>query len=158
MSLRRDLARLLAVVAASSALGFATNALSAKPVPVFSSRGPGAWPERAPRVAADGLRSALAAGGRPLLLDVRSAEAFRSGRAEGSVNAPYDRFIDEYGGPDLAPLLRAAPWVVVLCENESCPSADRVARLLAELGHPNVGVFQGGWEAYRAAGLPEARR
>jgi thiosulfate/3-mercaptopyruvate sulfurtransferase len=149
---RRDIARLAAIVAASTALALATNALSARPVPILSARGPGAWPEREPRVTAEALRSALASGRPPLLLDARSEEAFRLSRPAGAVHVPYERLAGAYGA--LAQTLREASSVVVLCENESCPSADRAARLLAELGHANVAVLHGGWEAYRAAGLP----
>ncbi len=149
---RRDILRAALIVAGSAALSLSVNALSARPVPLLAGDGPGALPERAPRVGVVELQALLSSGEFVVLLDVRGAEPFASGRPAGALNAPAAEFLQHY--PALNLRLKAAAQVVVLCESEECPSADRVAKLLAELGHGNVRVLDGGFKAYSAAGLP----
>ncbi|MEO1060167.1 MAG: rhodanese-like domain-containing protein [Actinomycetota bacterium] len=84
------------------------------------------------------------AGGEPgfVLLDVRSAEAYARGHADGAVNLPHAQ-IDEG---------RLAAWpadtaFVVYCNGPHCNGADRAALRLAELGRPVRKMIGGvtGW-------------
>ncbi|HYG77313.1 MAG TPA: rhodanese-like domain-containing protein [Planctomycetota bacterium] len=149
-----ELLRVGVILLAAGVLGLATNALSDKPVPLLSKNGPGAPPQRARRMSAETLKKSFEAGRPIIILDVRSADKFAAGHAQNARNAPAAEFIDYYGRLNLSTLLLAAEDVVLLCEGDLCPSADRVAKQLNELGHKNVHVLQDGWEAYRAAGLP----
>jgi rhodanese-related sulfurtransferase len=149
----RDLRRLGILVAASTALGLLVNALSATPVPLASADGPGAWQDLAERVTVSELGTMLTGGRGFLLLDVRGADAFQRSRSPKALNVPAPEFMERYGRPGLASLLKAADGIVVLCDSEACPSADRVARQLKDLGFRDVRVLQGGWKSYRASGL-----
>jgi rhodanese-related sulfurtransferase len=84
------------------------------------------------------------AGGDPgfVLLDVRSAEAYACGHADGAVSLPR-REIDE---------VRMAAWpedtrFVVYCNGPHCNGADKAALRLAELGRPVKKMIGGvtGW-------------
>ena len=156
-SWRADLLRAVAIAAVAVVLGLVTNALNEKPVPVLAHDGPGAPPEKAPRISPEKLASALNAGRAVIILDVRNAEPFRGGHPAEALNLPYASFAEHYQQLNLSTRLRAAEQIVLLCESERCPSADRAAKLLAQLGHTGIVVLHGGWEAYRAAGLPVER-
>jgi rhodanese-related sulfurtransferase len=153
----RELGRAAAILVASSAMGLAFNAVSARPVPLLARDGPGAWPERAPRIAAKDLRSAWEANRAVLLLDVRSEDSFRSGHSPRALHAPAPEFLRHYNRLGLATVLRAAEEIVVVCDGEDCSAGDRVAKVLRDLGHGPVRVVEGGWSAARSAGLEEVR-
>jgi rhodanese-related sulfurtransferase len=153
----RELGRAAAILVASSAMGLAFNALSARPVPLLARDGPGAWPDRAPRISAKDLRAAWETNRGVLLLDVRSEEAFRSGHSPRALHAPGPQFIRHYNRLGLATVLRAAEEIVVVCEGDDCSAGDRTAKVLKELGHGPVRVLEGGWSAARGAGLEEVR-
>lgn len=148
-----DFARAAAILAVSSLLALSTNALFARPVPLFSLDGPGAWPERAPRLSVAALESAVRERRAILVLDVRREEAFLAAHPAMALNAPYERFMERYGSLGLGPLVKAAETVVLLCESSECPTADRAALLLKHSGHSNIHVLEGGWAAYRMSGM-----
>jgi 3-mercaptopyruvate sulfurtransferase SseA len=151
---RRDVFRLMCMLIGFSILGLATNALSQKPVPVFSSTGPGAWPDRSPRITAEELRSEWARGKAILLLDVRSTPAYLAGHSGRALHAPAPEFLDSYRRLGLQTILKAADEVAILCEGEDCSSGDRIHHVLRALGHSQeIRVLDGGWPAYRRAGL-----
>ncbi len=152
----REGLRVLAILAAASALGLITNAAGDRPVPLLARDGPGAPPERAPRLGIETLRAALASPRPPLLLDVRREELFATAHANGALNAPADAFITHYQQLNLATLLQTVETVVLICESDQCPSGDRVAKLLRELGHTNARVLQGGWMEYSRSNLPRS--
>jgi len=135
-------------------LALILNALSDKPVPLLDKNGPGAPPERAPRITIAALKDELAAHKVILLLDVRHVETFQAAHPAQAKNAPAEEFLEYYNTLNLAMLLRAAEEVVVLCDSEQCPSADRVAKMLHTFKHDNVRVLQDGWNAYQTSGLP----
>jgi 3-mercaptopyruvate sulfurtransferase SseA len=146
--------RALGVVAVSAALALVTNAFCPRPVPLLAADGPGALPERALRISADDFRELLAARKASFLLDVRTAMSFRTAHAPDAVNAPADAFLQHYQELGLQSKLTAAEEIVLICEADDCPSADRVAKLLKEVGHPNIRVLYGGWSAYVKGGFP----
>ncbi|MGH9649855.1 MAG: hypothetical protein ACRD3I_05235 [Terriglobales bacterium] len=103
------------------------------------------------------LAAAVVLPSKPLAKEeVRLSGAQRGGKQHAldaeteRVNREYGHTVDRSADPMLSEMLGLGNGV---------PDYDAfVARLLADLGHLNVGVLQGGWEAYRAAGLPEAPR
>jgi len=138
---------------ASSAVAFALNALSERPLAVWSEDGPGAWERTVPRIPLGELQKALQSRRAVVLLDVRSEGSFALGHPSSSWNVPSDRFTEEYARLGLGPVLREADQIVVLCESRECPAADHAARLLNHLGHDRVRVLYDGWRAYERAGL-----
>ena len=152
-SWRGDILRTCAIFACSALLGLAINAFSSRPVPILSAGGPGAWPERAPRLTLDSLRTALASSQTILILDLRSNGAFETCHPKSALNTPVDRFLEHFGRLNLESLLRVIDTVVLLCESGNCPSADRTAKTLKDLGYSQVSVLEGGWPAYQASDL-----
>lgn len=151
---RVECLRALAILAAAALLALATNAFSDKPVPLLAPDGPGAPPERAPRISIDALKSALASQRALLLLDVRRPEIYAAAHPAGAKNAPAEEFLEAYTRLNLSTLLRAAEDVVLLCDSAQCPAADRVAKTLRTFKHDNVRVLQDGWVVYENSGLP----
>jgi rhodanese-related sulfurtransferase len=153
---RTDLLRAGGIVAISVVLGFSVNALRAKPVPVTSSTGPGAMPEKTDRINVSDLQQLLVGGGSGVVLvDVRKEEHYREAHPLGAVSLPADDFTRHYG--EIVAILSTARKIVILCESENCPLSDRVAARLKVLEHQNVTVLEGGWQKYQEASLPIVR-
>jgi rhodanese-related sulfurtransferase len=153
ISWARECGRSAAIMALAAVLGLGTNFLSGKPVPLLAANGPGALPERAERVNIAALKELLNGPRVVLFVDVRRADPFKASHAVGSLNAPSDEFATYYQELDLSSKLQAAEDVVLICESDDCPSADRVAKFLKDLQHTNVRVLYGGWTVYAQAGL-----
>ncbi len=117
-------------------------------------------------VSAPELAREIAAGARVTLLDLRPAESFAQGHLAGAVHL--DLFGVSLIDTDPAPL-KAFLWIVehllasrgvtadqpvVVYEDNSGLRAARAFWFLEMFGHPNVRVLDGGFEAWRAAGLP----
>ncbi len=103
---------------------------------------------RVPEVTAGSLAAELSNGGRPQLLDVRTAHEFREGHVDGAVNVPVSelhRHLDR---------LRLQPGrpVVAIClsGHRSVPAV----RLLRAHGWPDVRQLAGGMRAWRKEGRP----
>ena len=75
-------------------------------------------------------------------VDARPREEYESGHVAAAINIPMDLgAIDDR----TARLVSGARTVVAYCDARSeCESSKRLARLLAEAGHPDVRVLQGG--------------
>lgn len=155
-----DFARAAAIVVAGAVLGSVADALSPAPLNVFDLHGPGAPPEKAPRVTVEKFRrwwkSRAVGGNRSLLiLDARNKELFTEGHAPGAVlmpPSPAEEFAAAWRAA--ADLLEDAERVVIVCDSEACRRADLLAKKLEAFGVRHSVVLEGGWEAYRAAGLP----
>jgi rhodanese-related sulfurtransferase len=157
MSWRREVVRLCWLTVGPAALGLLVNAVSRQPVPLLSPFGPGAWPDRVRRITAEELHAALGQGRGILLVDVRSEADFAAGHPEQAVHVAAPSLAESYGASGLSSMVKAAREVVVLCENSECPAADRAARILRDLGNPQVRVLDGGWQAYQRSGMPLVR-
>ena len=149
-----ELKRVLAILVLATLLALLTNAVSSRPIPLLASDGPGAWPERERRISISDLREALVGNSPPLLLDLRDARAFKIDHPAAAVHAPADEFQANY--MHFSSMLQAAPRIVLMCESEDCPLADRVARFLRDLKVNNVSVLEGGWEAYKRSNLSKS--
>lgn len=153
---QNDWVRAGLIVILAAALGLTTNAFSRKPVPVLASDGPGARPEKGPRVSASDVAAALKSTG-VLFLDVRDAAAFAKEHPAGAVNLPITQFLDSLTSQNVPALMASAKKVVLVCDGEDCSASDRAYKDLAALKHPNLKVLEGGWAAYTKAGLPTVK-
>jgi thiosulfate/3-mercaptopyruvate sulfurtransferase len=117
-------------------------------------------------VSPDDLSRELESGSRPLLVDLRPAEAFAGGHLPGAVHL--DLFGISIVDTDEAPL-RAFFWIiehllasrgvsadgpVVVYDDQSGIRAARAFWFLEYFGHPSVRVLDGGYGAWTRAGLP----
>jgi rhodanese-related sulfurtransferase len=93
--------------------------------------------------------------GEVLLYDVRPSFYHSLGHIPGSVNWPKSSYASQL--PAREAEIRAAQAagrpVVLYCTDLACPDARGVASQLASRGH-SVKVLEGGWEAWKAGGLP----
>lgn len=93
--------------------------------------------------------------GEVLLYDVRPSFYHSLGHIPGSVNWPKSSYASQL--PAREAEIRAAHAagrpVVLYCTDFACPDARGVASQLAARGH-SVKVLEGGWEAWKAGGLP----
>lgn len=151
-SWRREFLRAAGILIVAAVLGLGINIFSRHPVPLLAADGPGALPERWQRIGVEQYKLAEADRKSLLIVDVREPAAFAAGHPAGSVNAPANSFIEHY--LKIAPYIQGADIVVLLCDSDQCPSADRVAKLLHDAGHDNVRVLYDGWKAWSAANLP----
>jgi membrane protein DedA with SNARE-associated domain/rhodanese-related sulfurtransferase len=103
---------------------------------------------RAPRIAARELAERLARGEDILLVDVRGADLLPSTRLPGAMHAPL--------GSEAFDRLAALPGRAELVTYCDCPNDVSAARAALDLARRGlaVRVLSGGFEAWRAAGLP----
>ncbi len=91
--------------------------------------------------------------GEALFLDARAAGLFRDGRVPRARSLPEDGS-DRPLPPFVTERPREGP-IVVYCEGGDCHSSLALAKRLHDEGFRDIRVFSGGWEEWRAAGLPE---
>ena len=88
-----------------------------------------------------------------LPLDARSPMFFQAGHLPGALSLPRQSFAEAY--PRLQPALadKALP-LVVYCQGGECTDSALVAQSLLQLGHRQVFVLVGGWEAWQTLTPP----
>ncbi len=91
------------------------------------------------------------ASGEWAIVDARPAAFYRLGHVPGAINLPRGE-LGKYGR-GLA-LRDKARFVAVYCSGPDCEDSAAVAAALLSSGYKRVVVFKGGWEAWKAAGLP----
>ena len=104
----------------------------------------------APRVTLDALTRALADGRVAEFWNVLTDDYFTGAMIPGSRRVPLDqigRAVAESRLPKDAP-------VVVYCSGPTCPQSGLAADKLVALGFTNARAFEGGLEAWAAAGRP----
>jgi len=97
----------------------------------------------------------LWAGGMAVVLDARAEGFYRDGHVPGARNLPASA-----SGFDVPAAILELPKdraCVIYCEGGDCQSSLALAKRLHEAGFRDVRVFTGGWDEWRAAGLPEER-
>lgn len=107
------------------------------------------------RVLAPGVAHSMLQGARPpwRVIDVRTAEEYiRDGLLAGAILADLERLEENVGD------LHVRTDQMVLVYGHDTSSGERAARLLVEYGFPNVRVLQGGFDAWKRAGLPVESR
>jgi rhodanese-related sulfurtransferase len=86
-------------------------------------------------------------------VDARAAELYAQGHVPGALSAP--PLETEASLPTFFERLPYEGPVVIYCEGGDCHSSLALAKRLHERGFTDLRVFGGGWEEWRAAGLPE---
>lgn len=107
-----------------------------------------------PTVSLDELRTHVATG-EALIVDARDPADFATGHIPGALNLPLSVWAtrsDVFRARDLRDVL--SRFAIVYCENPWCGQAEELQVALVNDGHRLVGLFPGGMEAWRAAGLP----
>lgn len=85
----------------------------------------------------------------PIVIDVRSVEAWNQGRIPGAVHVPNAELAAR--AAEVAPETGAA--IVVYCWGPGCNGSTRGALTLANLGYTNVRELIGGFEYWSREGL-----
>ena len=92
-----------------------------------------------------------------IILDARSPLFFQAGHVPGARALSRAAFETDYAQQkDFLEAHRQDP-LVVYCSGDACVDSRMVAEALQKLGYPRVLVFEGGWEEWQQAGLPEER-
>lgn len=149
---KRQLRRMLALIAAALALGLGSNFLAHEPLPLLrplpQPPAAGASPLIG-EVDADFVAQVRNAPG-TLLLDARAAAAFRSGHVPGALSLPLGEFSRAF--PALEARLRRAGLVVAYCSDRRCNDSAELARRLWSQGLKNLLLFKGGMEEWSGRG------
>ncbi len=98
----------------------------------------------------------LYTGGGAVFVDARSRADFSAGHIPSAKNFPFE----EAKGEALREFMAGIPQgknLVIYCSGEDCPAGLDLALLLRDQGLKGVRVFMGGWDEWRAAGLPAER-
>jgi membrane protein DedA with SNARE-associated domain/rhodanese-related sulfurtransferase len=101
-----------------------------------------------PRVSVDELNEMIAAGHRPLVVDVRMASSHAESRIAGAL------WIDSKAVDRGVRQLPASDEVIVYCACPNEATAVQVARALQKHGFSRVRALQGGIDAWASAGYP----
>jgi rhodanese-related sulfurtransferase len=101
-----------------------------------------------PRVSVEELNQMIAAGHRPLVVDVRMASSHAESRIAGAL------WIDSMAVERGAPELPASDEVIVYCACQNEATAVQIARALQKHGFSRVRALQGGIDAWASAGYP----
>jgi rhodanese-related sulfurtransferase len=103
-------------------------------------------------VSPDEITQGLSIGRNPLILDVRSAEEFKTGHVPGAILVPVDELPDRL---DILREIKKEREVVVYCE--SGKRARNAAQILIDSDFEAVGHLEGDMAAWREKGLPIER-
>ena len=147
---KKNLWQMLALVAASAALGLGANFFALEPLPLFRPLAPAA--ATAVHVGEVDADFVLQAGSAPgtLLLDARAAAAFGAGHIPGALNLPLGEFAGLF--PKLEPRLQAAALLVVYCSDPACGDSSELARRLWAKGLKSLLLYRGGMEDWSGKG------
>jgi rhodanese-related sulfurtransferase len=93
-----------------------------------------------------------------LILDARDHEVYASGHIPTAISLPVAEWRQR--SRELSATLRRQRdhLVIVYCGNAWCGQAEKLQQGLVDLGHSRVGLFAGGLDEWRKAGLPIALR
>jgi rhodanese-related sulfurtransferase len=103
-----------------------------------------------------GLEAIRARHAEALWVDARPTREYAAGHVPGAKRLADDEW--EAGFAGLVEAWDGRRAIVVYCGGAECRASEAVARRLrVELGHEDVYVLRGGWDAWRAAGGEAAR-
>jgi rhodanese-related sulfurtransferase len=93
--------------------------------------------------------------GTALIYDARPSVLFNQGHIAGAINTPKSVIEDviKVREPELKAAKASGKRIIVYCSGPLCTDSRTVARHLASHGYSSA-IFSGGWEAWKAAGLP----
>lgn len=89
--------------------------------------------------------------GNAVFVDSRHAYDYRLGHIRGAVSLPLE---DVDNNTSAAGQLSKDATLVVYCDGAECNSSIELAAKLYVKGFRNIKIFFGGWQEWRAAGLP----
>lgn len=88
--------------------------------------------------------------GAALLLDARSAAAFRAGHIRGAFSLPLNRATEALATLPIE--MDPDRPIIAYCGRSGCDEGLQLALLLRRFGYRRVSLFAGGWEEWKAAG------
>ncbi len=93
--------------------------------------------------------------GAVLMFDTRPAIFYHMGHIPGARSWPRKRFESQLDAfrPELAAATRNRKPVVLYCTDRQCEDARAMAERITALGH-TVSILEGGYDEWKAAGLP----
>ena len=130
------------LVTISGSLGLLANRYRSTPVPILTAYGEGK------PVTMQELRQMKRLGA--IVVDARERVRYQNGHLPGAINVPVDDFAKNKN--DLGPLLVHVQSLVVYCESSQCSDARRLIGQWMELGAQEPYIFEGGFQAWEAAG------
>jgi rhodanese-related sulfurtransferase len=154
---RRVLAQAVALVTLGAIVGAAVNVALVRRFARGEFRETFFQASKYPGIRLITLREAedLWASGGAAVLDARAADLFAKGHVPGARSLPAAR--DGFEVPEAFRALPREAVFVVYCEGGDCQSSLALARRLHDEGFRDIRVFTGGWEEWRAGGLPEEK-
>jgi rhodanese-related sulfurtransferase len=102
----------------------------------------------APSISPAELQAQRESGSAPVVIDVRSDEEYAGGHIPGAVHIPYEQIAERIGEVD------TSKGVALYCMIG--PRARKGEAALIAAGHDRVFHIEGGFSAWKAAGLPTA--
>ena len=87
-----------------------------------------------------------------VLVDARTGVLFRRGHLPGALSLPLDDLSHRL--PAFRRQVPAGTVIVTYCNGYGCPDSFDLATRLLAAGYRHLRVFEGGYPAWRAAGLP----
>lgn len=153
---KRDITRIVIVMAISFAAAFIVNALHSIELPLFLPEGKrpgipkGVWNE----IRYVGIDKAYeqVSQGKGILIDIRDKREYDELHAECSINIPYHEFESIY--PDYAQKIRDYPSIFIICNGRLCGLSVRVAKKLLDLKHNNIIITKQDFEDWKDSDLP----
>lgn len=140
---------MLVIVVMGSALGFLSNAIGPRGIPLITPPKKAAKAEEfMPLNKAHELWSS----GGALFLDARNPEDFEVGHIASAISLPYERFGEYF--PKVAPLLAPENPLVVYCDGTECELSHHLTDQMRSLGFTDIHMLFNGWTAWSKAGYP----
>lgn len=93
-----------------------------------------------------------------LVLDARPEIFHRLGHIPGALALPRDDFENFYRQHQAVLESDKTQALVIYCSGGSCEDSDLIESALRKLGYTQISIFQGGWNEWKSAGLPEETR
>lgn len=166
----RDLAGFGVLATSSLGVGWALNALRARPLPLRytppearlvetvarmpEARPPGSAADWQP-ISLDEFQAMVSAHA-GVSIDARPEAFYTAGHVPGALNLPRETFEKNFAAVRASLVANAGQPVVVYCDEADCQDGELVAGALNRLGFRNLRVFKEGWEEWVRAGLPQA--
>ena len=143
--------RALFIVLLGAALGFISNAVSPKRIPLIAP------PKQAPKVEEFiPLEKAheMWQSGNGFFMDARKPADYEAGHIPNALSLPEEEFAPNYS--KLAPMLTPDTPIVAYCDGTECELSHRLATELKQQGQTNVHILYNGWSEWKKAGYPTA--
>ena len=92
-----------------------------------------------------------------VVLDARPGLFFKVGHVPGAHPLSREKFEADYAALRGTLETRRESTLAVYCAGGNCEDSRLVAAALRRLGYTHVVIYEGGWEEWQGAGLPEER-